>query len=473
MSNNGEIKKVYPLTIWHKIDFVNKFNLILSVPYFFPHSFGGGQVYVYNLSKELKRRGHDVVIITNKVSQKNTRSYEIEDYKYDHLSIKAVSLNPDFIAHSELSSNLIGTQMMALKDIISSLRPDLIHINGLKASLITVCNEMNIPNVVTAHHPGFACPASTLLKPDDSLCQEAANIKTCLPCCSKHKRSGIVGSILGKIPRWVYRPTGKFLNNYKKVPYIVRGLMYPWWIESGMEGQKILLKNSQFIISPSKAMKQLLIRNGVQTERIYLLPHGIEPLGRLPIEKSDNGKIRFGYIGSIGHAKGFHILLGALEMISQQEKCELHVFGSAQNPWDQEYMERSLSIYKGKSKIITHGYLDHSKISEAFKQIDVLIVPSIYLEVFGLVVLEAFSVGRPVIVTKSGGPAELVREGVDGFIVERNDSQSLSEAMQKFIYDPNLISEMSKNIPHVKTMQEYGDEIESFYFNIIRTYSKQ
>ncbi len=444
-----------------------KFRIILSVPSFFPYSFGGGQVYVYRLAKELKQRGHIVTIVTSAPLEKGNDECTLRNYQYDGLSVKSISLNPEVVTEGDKYSELNPDLMRGLRNILKELDPDIVHINGLKAALITVCNEMNIPNVVTAHHPGFACPASTLLTPSDTLCEKVADISVCLSCCSKHKRPGKIGWLLGHIPGWIYRPTGEFLNKYKKIPYIVRGLMYPWWVEKRMEGQKVLLKNSQFIISPSEAMKELLIRNGVPLEKIVLVPHGIEPLDRLPVEKSDNGKIRFGYIGSVGRAKGFHVLLAALEKLSRQDNSELHVFGGAQNLWDKEYMERSLGMYKGKSKIITHGYFDHHKILEAFNQIDILVVPSIYLEVFGLVILEAFSVGRPVIVTKSGGPAELVRDGVDGFIVDRNDSKSLEEAMQKFIDDPNLIIEMSKRIPHVKTMQEYVDEIEKIYSKII------
>jgi glycosyltransferase involved in cell wall biosynthesis len=444
-----------------------KFSIILSVPSFSPHSFGGGQVYVYRLAKELQRRGHILTIVTSVPWIKGNGKYYLEDYTYDGLSVKSISLNPKVVTEGDNYSELSPVLMQGLRDILRELNPDIVHINGLKAALITVCNEMNIPNVVTAHHPGVACPASTLLRPDESLCVETANLKVCLPCCSKHKRSGIVGSVLGKIPRWIYRPTGMFLNRYKNVPYLVRGLMFPWWVEKRMEGQKVLLNNSQIIISPSEAMEELLIRNGVPQKKIRVLPHGIAPLERLSIENTNKGRIRFGYIGSVGQPKGFHILVEALEKVAQQEKGELHVFGEAQNPLDKEYMERSLSTYKGKSKIITHGYIDHHKMSEVFKQIDILVVPSIYLEVFGLVVLEAFSAGRPVIVTKSGGPAELVRDGVDGFIVERNDSKSLAEALQKFINRPDLIGEMAEQISHVKTISEYVDEIEKIYLHVV------
>ncbi|MFZ3136818.1 MAG: glycosyltransferase [Thermodesulfovibrionales bacterium] len=441
---------------------------LLSVPNFFPYSFGGGQVYVFNLARELKKRGHNTFIITSKPWSKNSKPFQIDDYEYEGLFVKAISLNPNFITQSELSSDLIGIQMIALKDILIELKPDFIHINGLKASLITLCNELNIPYVVTAHHPGFACPVSTLLKPDESLCREAASKEICIPCVAQHKRSGIIGWSLSHLPNWIYRPASEILNKYEKIPYLLRGLMFPWLVEKRMEGQKVLLTQSQFIISPSEAMKELLLLNGVPSERLFVISHGIELLHRLPSDKIDRRKIKFGYIGRIDRTKGFHILLQALENITDHKKCELHVFGSAQNERDNKYLNECLNTYRGNLKIIQHGKFSHDKLSEVFSQIDVLVVPSIFLEVFGLVVLEAFSAGRPVIVTKSGGPEELVTHGVNGFVVERNNSKALSEAMQKFIDNPNLIIEMSKNIPHVKTMEEYVDELEKVYSQLLR-----
>jgi glycosyltransferase involved in cell wall biosynthesis len=90
-------------------------------------------------------------------------------------------------------------------------------------------------------------------------------------------------------------------------------------------------------------------------------------------------------------------------------------------------------------------------------------------EAFGLVVQEAFSAGRPVIVSKSGGPAELVRDGVDGFVVERNNGKALAEAMQKFINNPELIKKMSNQLKKVRTIQEYVNDIEKIYFRMVST----
>jgi glycosyltransferase involved in cell wall biosynthesis len=238
-----------------------------------------------------------------------------------------------------------------------------------------------------------------------------------------------------------------------------------------MEGDSVILHESKFIISPSQAMKELLIRNGVISTKIFLLPHGIEPLSRLPIYPLNGRPVRFGFIGSVGLTKGLHVLVNALELISPQENCELHIYGGAIAQSNNDYFSKCLRNYNGKAKIINHGFIPHNKLYEAYKNIDILVVPSIYLEVFGLVILEAFSAGRPVIVSKSGSPAELVRDGVDGFVVERNDSKALAKAMHKFIDNPNLITQMSRRILPVKTIQQYVDEVERIYRQLISAHN--
>ena len=446
----------------------NKLNIVLSVAGFFPECFGGGQVYVYRLAKELLRRGHNVTITSSAPWQDGNDEYAIGSYEYEGLPVRTIKLNPQALSAGDVNSELGPVLMKGLKALLRQLNPDLAHLNGFKAAMITICNELNIPHVVTAHHPGFACPAGDLLTPDENLCEKSAHPTVCILCCCIRKTSnGVLGWLLGRFPPWLYRPVGKTFNMYKRVPYIGRGLMYPWLVEKRMEGQEVRLNDSKFIISPSEAMRSLLIRNAVRPDKVFLMPHGIEPIPRLPFERMNGRTIRFGYIGSVNRAKGFHILLQAFERIKPQDYCELHIFGGPQNPWDHKFFAKCIAGYSGNATITNHGYISHAKLVDAFKKIDILVLPSVYLEVFGLVILEALSAGRPVIVSKSGGPEEIVRNGIDGFVVERNDSKGLAEAMQKFIENPDLALEMSNQIRPVKTIQQYVDEIEKIYHRLI------
>jgi glycosyltransferase involved in cell wall biosynthesis len=148
--------------------------------------------------------------------------------------------------------------------------------------------------------------------------------------------------------------------------------------------------------------------------------------------------------------------------------CEIHIFGAARTPWHEAYKKKTLSKYRGEAEIIDHGLMPHDRLKEVYAQIDVLIVPSLLPEAFGLVVAESFSAGNPAIVFNSGALPELVSHGKDGFIVQENDAKSLALAMQKFIDDPELTLSMATQIPHVRTIQEHVNDMEKIYLLLVK-----
>jgi glycosyltransferase involved in cell wall biosynthesis len=445
--------------------------IILTAPAFFPHSFGGGEIYVYRLAKELLRRNHKVNILTPvkwDADKKSHEVYALKNYSYENIPVLSISLNPDKISFAEKATGHGPVLIKLLRKVIGEYSPELIYINGMKPTLVSLCNELRVPHVVTAHHTGIVCSAGGLIRYDSTVCKEEINADNCIPCCCIWKRpKWYVGSLMGRIPGWIYGPLGKRLHARNKLPYFLRGLITPWIIEESMRQKKIVMEKAQLTIAPSYFMKDLLVKGGCNPDKIRVIPHGIEPIGRIPIENIKGRPIRLGYIGRIDPSKGLHLLLEATEFLRNGSSCEIHIFGAARNPWDEEYREKTLRAYKGNLKIIDHGLISYNKLSDIYANIDVLVVPSILPEAFGLVVAEAFSAGRPVIVFNSGALPEQVRDGVNGFVVKDNNSKSLSMEMQKFIDNPNLITEMSKNIPHVKTIQEYVDEVEKIY-SIIR-----
>lgn len=443
-------------------------NIVLSSADFFPNSFGGGEVYVYHLAKELLRRSHNVTVFTPAKWNGQKDHYKVESYKFENIPVVTYSLNPEVVSAEERHTGFGPLTIEILRKILNERLPDIVHINGIKSALAAVCNELKIAHVVTTHHMGIACPAGGLLRSDNSICDIPANYRDCVRCCSYLRTpKWYTGGLLGRVPSWIYRPLGKGLNRIRNLPYVGRGLIYPWLIEQLIESEKILLTQAQSFIAPSLAIKELLIRNGCDPSKVTLLPHGIEPLNNVPFEPFAGRLFRFGYIGRIDSSKGLHILLKAMESLSNGKFCELHIFGAARNPWDEEYRKRTLANYRGKAKVLDHGLIPPKKIKEAYQNIDVLVVPSILPEAFGLVVAEAFSAGRPVIVTNSGALQEVVRHGMDGFVVGRNDGKALAEAMQKFIENPNLVLEMSNQIRPVKTIQQYVDEMEKIYHQLI------
>jgi glycosyltransferase involved in cell wall biosynthesis len=442
--------------------------ILLSSADFFPSNFGGGQVYVYRLAKELIRRGHDVIVLTNRRWGEGNQAYTIDRYNYENIAVICLLMNPEAITHVENYCVFGPLTLSILRGILMEYGPDIVHINGIKPTLTTLCNKLNIPHVVTVHHTGIICPAGALVKTDGSICNLSTNIKDCVPCCNFWRRpKWYTGGMLAKIPDFIYGPIGKRLNDSKRHSYIERGLIYSYLVEQSIETKKMLLKQAQHFVAPSRAMHDLLVRNGCDPKKITVIPHGIEPLEKLPLETFVGRAVRFGYVGRIDRLKGLHVILEALELLPDGKWCELHIFGEAQNPRDEEYYKKTLAHYQGRAKVIVHGLIPHDKLVDAFAKIDILVVPSLLPEAFGLVVQESFSAARPVTVFNSGALPELVRDGIDGFVVERNNNKALVETMQKFIDNPNLVHEMSQQVPRVKTMGEHVDEIENVYVRAV------
>jgi glycosyltransferase involved in cell wall biosynthesis len=73
-----------------------------------------------------------------------------------------------------------------------------------------------------------------------------------------------------------------------------------------------------------------------------------------------------------------------------------------------------------------------------FAAADVVVVPSTLPEPFGKVVVEAMALGRPVVATAPGGPAEVIRPGVDGLLVPTGDVAALTGALRDLLADPAL-----------------------------------
>jgi glycosyltransferase involved in cell wall biosynthesis len=383
---------------------------------------------------------------------------------YDDLPVLRIRINgtakgweDDFTGRGRV----LGKALMAC---LEEVQPDLVHLNGMKPVLNALCLEMGIPHVVTAHHPGVVCPAGALLTDRQELCTAQSERGICVPCCSKQRsKSRVAGTLLSILPRPLARNASALGTRPGRLGFIARSLAYPWGIERSLESKADLLHRAPLWIAPSHAIRDYLVLNGTLEERIRIIPHGIEPLERIVPEPFDGRPVRFGFMGSLGAAKGLHVLIRALTQMGAAANCELHVFAKAHRPWDQRYLDETMQGYAGKPPVIFHDPVSREALGTAYRQFDVLVVPSICMEAFGLVVLEAFSAGRPVIVSDSGGLRELVRDGVDGIRVERNSAQSLAKAMALLLEDRQSILSLAKHAPYVRTIQEHVEELESTY----------
>lgn len=136
-------------------------------------------------------------------------------------------------------------------------------------------------------------------------------------------------------------------------------------------------------------------------------------------------KLRFGFIGQIKEHKGIYLLLRVVEKLNS-DKLQLKIAGDA----PEELMHR----YTNNAQI---EFLGYRKSDSFLSEIDILVVPSLWHEPFGRVVMEGLAQHKIVIGSKMGGIPELLKNNPD-FIFEP-DEESLTQLMTKLITDRNFI----------------------------------
>ena len=164
--------------------------------------------------------------------------------------------------------------------------------------------------------------------------------------------------------------------------------------------------------------------------------------------------------GRINRWKGQKLFVDAAEIINKKYKTvKFRIAGTAYA--GEEWIEEDLKKYieeKGlRNSIDLLGQV--SNMDDFYNSIDIFILPSIQPEPFGLVVLEAMEMRKPVISTNHGGPTEIIVSGKDGYLVDYKNAKEMAEVCMKLIEDENLRLKIA----------EAGYNKQKMYFSLEKT----
>lgn len=193
------------------------------------------------------------------------------------------------------------------------------------------------------------------------------------------------------------------------------------------------IKVADIVITPGKAPKELLIKEG--SKRVEIIPHGHTPPQENEI-RSFPEEFRIGYLGACGPDKGLIYLIEAWSHLNYNDSTL--IFAGRQT----EYLSSLINKYATTGKFHLMGYINN--VSELYNNISVYVQPSA-TEAFGMETLEAMSYSRPIICSSNVGSAGVIECGIDGFIVPSRNPEAIAEKIQYFKNNPDKIIEMGKN----------------------------
>lgn len=155
--------------------------------------------------------------------------------------------------------------------------------------------------------------------------------------------------------------------------------------------------------------------------------------------KSDKDKIRFLYVGRFDRLKGVNLLCKAFQICSKENSnIMLDLIGEGNLYLDLRKQ------YAGNPQINFHGYKSGAEKEKFFSDCDVVVVPSVWQEPFGIVIVESFSFGKPVIATKVGGIPEIIEDGVTGFLIPLGDIKALTDVISRVSDSSDKINQMAE-----------------------------
>jgi glycosyltransferase involved in cell wall biosynthesis len=190
------------------------------------------------------------------------------------------------------------------------------------------------------------------------------------------------------------------------------------------------------------------------------MPIGVNVTGVQRRQFKSKPTIVFGYLGYPLTHKGIDVLIDAFRTLNQA-KAQLQIWGGA--PENVIEMRRRLTGLNAR----VSGRYSREQLPKILSGIDVVVVPSICREVGPFVISEAFAAGIPVIVSDAGSQREYVQNNENGLHFRTGDPKDLSQKMNRFIQDPELVGKLSRHIPIVRTLSEEAEEVEKVYKQLI------
>lgn len=374
-------------------------------------TYGGGQVYVKNIVNEMIRQQCSLQVISF-VSKEG----HIEKKQYKSIDLYEVGAE--------------GTK--DLQQLIRQISPDIIHAHSHKAETVSIGKALHIPVIVTAHHGGIVCPAGTLLDSNDRICTQTVSHQHCLACCLRNIRSGKYWyPLMRLLPQKGYQQLGRGLTKLPFLPFITPIGQTALSIERKRMEWKTIAEGCNRMIAPCYAISEAMQRNGLDKDKITILPHGIPLPASVPsFPPVTNGKIKFFYVGRICYVKGLHVLLQAFSSVNNPH-IELHLIGGTGNKTERRYERQLQKQYSSDPRIIWHGKVTPEQVFNTIRNFHVLIHPTICLEIFGLNIAESLAMGKPVLATRCGGAEMQIKEGVNGWLIEPNNIEELTKKIQE------------------------------------------
>lgn len=336
---------------------------------------GGERNVVLAEEKLLREHGHEVYVWERNNAEIHQMSWRSKLSAFANLS------------WSEQSKRDAGK-------ILDDFKPDIFHLHNywlvMTPSVFAAAQERKIPTVYTLHNFRMICPGAQLMYKG----------RPCEDCLRDNR-----------FTRCLIR--GCFPGGSRFKTFLSLRLFY------ATRRRNFLKKEVNAFIALSKFSREKFIQGGLEAGKIFVKPNFLDDphlnIQSLPCKP---GAL---FIGRLSAEKGVSELLNAWKKIDYP----LTVVGEGA-------LEERLRARKVPGVTFT-GALPRNEVIRLLAQTTFLVFPSVWYETFGLTMIEAMAMGKPVLATDLGGRSEIVHDGVTGFLYNPFEPGQTEAGIKKMI----------------------------------------
>jgi len=177
-----------------------------------------------------------------------------------------------------------------------------------------------------------------------------------------------------------------------------------------------------------------------------------------------------GTVAILRRKKGHHILLDAIPMVLREFPKTIFLF-AGDGPQRKNIEDKILELGIGNNVKLLGLRND---IPEILKTMDIFVLPTLQ-EALGTSFLEAMAMGKPVVGTKAGGVPEVVKDGINGYLVEPGNPSILAKAIIELLKDKEKAQMMGiegeKIVRQNYTVEKMCENMYAFYFSMLKAQS--
>jgi glycosyltransferase involved in cell wall biosynthesis len=344
--------------------------ILMFTTFYPPYSFGGDAVGVQRMAQALVRRGHDVTIVHDKDAYQ-TGGGDVSGKTYSDDGVTEIALSSGWPMMTNLVTQQTGRPLVhggRIKQIIDDGDYDIIwHNNTSLVGGPGLLDYGDALKIYEAHEHWLVCPMHVLWKENKALCEE----RECLKCTLSFKR-----------PPQLWRYTG--------------------FLERKLEQIDLLIAKSEF---SRQKHKQFGLKKDM-TVLPYFLPD--IDASALP-EAAQHDRPYFLFVGRLEKIKGLQDVFPAFD---KYPEADLLILG------DGEYTDELKALARDNPRIKFLGRKSLDELNAYYRGALGLIVPSVCYETFGIILIESFRIGTPVIARRLGPFPEIVEAADAGVLFE-------------------------------------------------------